>query len=121
MTGIQVLLVAAALFWVGRYLAKLRSTHTSRLLAVLAAVVAMALVLFPEISVRLAHAFGVTRGVDLVIYLALVGFGFLWLHHAHRLRELEGKLVELARAMALAESPARAGAPPPAAPPERRT
>jgi len=121
MTGIQLLLVAAALFWIGRYLAKLRSTHTSRLLAVLAAVVAMTLVLFPEVSVRLAHAFGVTRGVDLVIYLALVGFGFLWLHHAHRLRELEGKLVELARALALAEPAARFASPPPADAPERRS
>lgn len=111
MTGIQVLLVAAALFWIGRYLAKLRSTHTSRLLAVLAAVVAMTLVLFPEVTVRLAHLFGVTRGVDLVIYLAIVGFGFLWLHLAHRIRELEQKLVELVRAQALAGSGAAAAGP----------
>lgn len=102
MTGIQILLVAAGLFWIGRYLAKLRSKNTSRLLAVAAALVAIVFVLFPEITVVLAKALGVTRGVDLLMYVSFVVFGFLWLHLAHRIRELEERVVEMGRAMALA-------------------
>lgn len=101
MTGIQILLVAAGLFWIGRYLAKLRSKNTSRLLAVAAALVAIVFVLFPEITVVLAKALGVTRGVDLLMYVSFVVFGFLWLHLAHRIRELEERVVEMGRAMAL--------------------
>jgi len=101
MTGIQMLLVAAGLFWISRYLAKLRSKNTSRLLAVLAAVVAIVFVLFPETTQFLARVLGVTRGVDLLMYVSFVVFGFLWLHLAHRIRELEERVVEMGRAMAL--------------------
>ncbi|KAB2965504.1 MAG: DUF2304 domain-containing protein [Thermoanaerobaculia bacterium] len=101
MTAIQILLVVAALLWLARYLVHLRSGGATRVLAVLAAGAGILLVVFPDLSTRLAGLVGVTRGVDLMIYVTLVAFGFLWLHQAARIRELEARLVDLARKIAL--------------------
>jgi len=111
MTAIQVLLVVAGLLLLARYLVRLRGTAATRFVAVLAAVAGISLVVFPDLSTRLAHLFGVTRGVDLMIYVTLVAFGFLWLHLASRIRELETRQIDLARKVALD----RADAAPPAA------
>jgi hypothetical protein len=108
MNAIQVLLVAAAFLWLASYLSRVRTLGLTRLLAVLAALGGVVLVLFPTLSTRLAGLFGVTRGVDLVIYVSLVAFGFLWLQLAVRMRGLEDRLVELGRLVALE----RAGAAP---------
>mgnify|MGYP001085870399 CR=1 FL=1 len=101
MNAIQVVLVVALLLWLARYLVRLRTTGGTRLLAIFAALAGITLVVFPELSVVLAHLFGVTRGVDLVIYVTMVAFGFLWLHQAARTRELETRLNDLARQVAL--------------------
>jgi len=101
MIPIQIFLVAAALLWLARYLIRLRSTGATRIVAVLVAAGGILLVVFPELAVRLARLVGVGRGVDLVIYITLVAFGFLWLHQASRIRELEGRVVDLARRVAL--------------------
>jgi hypothetical protein len=101
MNAIQILLVAAAVLWLASYLAQVRTQGLARLVAVVAAFGGITLVLFPALSVRLAKLLGVTRGVDLVIYLSLVGVGFLWLQLATRMRALEGQLTELVRRIAL--------------------
>lgn len=101
MNAIQILLVAAAVLWLASFLSHVRTQGLARVVAVVAALGGIALVLFPGLSVRLARFFGVSRGVDLVIYLSLVGFGFLWLQLAARMRDLEGRLTELVRQLAL--------------------
>ena len=106
MNAIQIILVAAAVLWIVSYLARLRSQGLTRLVAVVAAFAGIVLVLFPGLSVRLARTLGVTRGVDLVIYLSLVAFGFLWLQQATRMRELEGRLTDLVRQIAQQRAPA---------------
>jgi len=111
MTAIQVLLVVAGLLLLARYLVRLRGTAATRIVAVLAGGAGIALVVFPDLSTRLAHLIGVTRGVDLMIYVTLVAFGFLWLHLASRIRELETRQADLARRIALdaMEPTARSG------------
>ena len=47
------------------------------------------------------RGFGVTRGVDFVFYVSFAAFGFLWLHLAGRIRDLEGRLTDLTRRIAL--------------------
>jgi hypothetical protein len=121
MTAIQILLVVAALLWLARYLLHLRSGGGTRVVAVLAAGTGILLVVFPDLSTRLAGLVGVTRGVDLMIYVTLVAFGFLWLHQAARIRELEARLVDLAREVALERAGiGAASAPPPPGPPAHR-
>ena len=116
MNAIQILLVAAAVLWLARFLARGRTQGLARLAAVLAAIGGIVLVIFPDLSVRVAHFVGVTRGVDLVIYLSLVAFGFLWLQQATRVRELESRLTELVRRLALERSTPPAIAAEPRAP-----
>ena len=104
MTGIQVLLVLAALVWIASFLARFRSAGAVRIVAVAAALGAIALVLAPNLSIWLARKMGVARGVDLVIYLGFAAMGFVWLHLAARQRELEAKLDQLVRSKALDEA-----------------
>jgi hypothetical protein len=118
MNAIQVLLIAAMVLWLASYLARVRAQGFARLVAVAAGLAGILLVAFPGLSVRMAKLVGVTRGVDLVIYLSLVAFGFLWLQMVTRVRDLERKLVELSRQLALAaaadripNAPAGAGRP----------
>ena len=118
MNAIQVLLVAAAFLWLVSYLSRVRTLGLTRILAVVAALGGIVLVLFPRLSTRLAGLFGVTRGVDLVIYVSLVAIGFLWLQLAVRMRGLEDRLVELTRVVALDRASA-ADAPTGAADPQR--
>ena len=121
MNAIQILLVAAAVLWLASFLARVRTQGLARLAAVVAALGGIVLVVFPNLSSRLARAVGVTRGVDLVIYLSLVAFGFLWLQQATRIRELESRLAELVRRLALEGSaPAAARASKPESAPARR-
>jgi small membrane protein len=101
MTAIQVILAVAALLWLSRFLKRFRTRGAVRAVAILAALGATSLVLFPNVSVRLAKLFGVARGVDLVIYLGFVALGFLWLHFAARQSDLERKLDDLVRELAL--------------------
>jgi hypothetical protein len=119
MNAIQVLLVAAAILWLTSFLARVRTQGLARVAAVVAALGGIVMVVFPDLSSRLAHLVGVTRGVDLVIYLLLVAFGFIWLQQASRLRELESRLAELVRQQALERSGAgvRDDGSAPAAPP----
>ena len=115
MNAIQIFLVAAAFLWLASYLSRVRTQGLTRIVAVIAALGGVLLVVFPALSVRLARLVGVTRGVDLVIYLSLVAFGFLWLQLATRMRELEARLAELVRQLAL-ERATRAEAAPGQAP-----
>jgi len=83
------------------YLAKLRSTLAGRVLVLLLVLAAFILIADPSLSTLLAHALGVGRGVDLVIYLALLGQGFVILLLFSSLRALGQKLTAVVREMAL--------------------
>ena len=58
------------------FLARLRATRAGRVFVLLLVLAALALVVYPALATGLAHACGVGRGVDLLIYLALLGQGF---------------------------------------------
>lgn len=61
-------------------------------------------VLRPEDVSRLAHWLGVGRGTDLLVYGMAAGFAFFALNTYLRFKEIEGRYVRLARAVALQES-----------------
>lgn len=100
---IQIVLALAAILWLARFLRRGGGGFTARLLALTAGLAGIVLVLYPDLSMRLAALFGVTRGVDLVLYLSIVALGFLWLHQAAKIQELERKLSRLVRDLALRE------------------
>lgn len=59
------------------------------------------LIVFPEIARRLAHAVGIGRGVDFVIYPTVIWLVRESLVSRRRRREDEERLTELARAVAI--------------------
>ena len=83
------------------FLAKLRATRTGRVLVLTLVLAALVLVVYPSLATRLAHALGVGRGVDLLIYLALLGQGFLILLLFSSLRAMGQKLTIVLRELAL--------------------
>ena len=101
MNAIQIVLTVAAVLWLARYLRRGGGGFAARLLAVAAGLAGIVLVVFPDLSMRLATLFGVTRGVDLVLYLSIVALGFLWLHQAAKVQDLERKVASLVRELAL--------------------
>lgn len=102
MTIIQPILVVLLGGGVLVYFMKFRSRLSDRAIVALLTVFAIVLVSYPELTSMLAHAVGVGRGVDLIIYLTLFGYGFILLTLVSKIRVLEGCVIELARAAALA-------------------
>lgn len=92
-----VLLVAG--FWI--YLRFLRSRSRDRLLVLAVFALAGVFVLMPSWSSQLAQRVGVGRGVDLVIYVALLLLGFVCLVLYSQHRQLKTQLTQLARDAAI--------------------
>ena len=75
-----------------------------RAIALLAIGVGGVAVLFPDLVTRAAHAVGVGRGTDLLLYLLCVAFLFTTIGLHMRLAALHDRFVELSRRLALSEA-----------------
>src|SRR5438128_999626 len=102
MMAIQPILTLLLAAVVIAYFVWLRSRLADRIIVLLLAATAFVLIADPSLAIRLAHAVGVGRGVDLFIYLTLFGYGFLGLLLVSKIRSLEAQVTELAQALALA-------------------
>jgi small membrane protein len=73
-----------------------------------------AAVIVPELPDAVAHFVGVGRGADLVMYLAIVSVMFVLLHYYSKFVEMQAKLTELTRQIAImkTESQHKLAAPP---------
>ena len=114
MSAIQVVLVAFAVFAFSRAVIGLRRGTLTVAPFVLwalfwAAVIVVAL--RPETSAAVAHVFGVGRGADLAIYLALVLVFFLLFRLFAKIEDLERQLTRFVRAQALKDLDERKSAP----------
>jgi small membrane protein len=71
-------------------------------------------VIEPEVPQYVAEFVGVGRGADLVMYIAIVGVMFVLLHYYSKFVELQAKMTELVRQIAImkAESQHRLPSPP---------
>ena len=98
---IQPLLILLLVAFVLIYLARLRSHLLGRLIVVFVTGLGILLVILPSLADTFAHLLGVSRGADLVTYLGLTGLILLWLLLYIRLRDLNGQLTILARAIAI--------------------
>ena len=104
MSAIQIVLVAFAVFAFSRVVIGLRRNTLGISAFVLwtmfwATVVVVAL--RPETTAAVAHVFGVGRGADLAIYLALVLVFFLLFRLFAKIEDLERQLTRFVRAQAL--------------------
>jgi hypothetical protein len=61
-------------------------------------------VMVPDLSAEIARLVGVGRGVDLVLYLGILGLSFVCLLLYSKIRELEATLTDLVRSIAIVEA-----------------
>jgi hypothetical protein len=61
-------------------------------------------VLFPESAVVLAHLLGISRGVDLALYLSVILIFFLLFRIYVRLEQVDRQITQIVRAVALREA-----------------
>lgn len=61
-------------------------------------------VIWPDLTTQAANRMGVGRGTDLVLYLAVLGFGFVAIAVYQRISTLESQITTLTRELALRTS-----------------
>ena len=104
MRNIQLLLLA--MFAVGTVLhfRRTKSRLVDRIFVLVFVLAGVVMVSFPETSDWLANILGVGRGVDAVIYFMLVFLSYACLQLYAKIRSQEGRLVELARFIAISNA-----------------
>jgi small membrane protein len=104
MKPIQFILVLFMLIIAGAYFFRLRKKTYDRLIVIFFIVAGVILVMVPDLSAEIARLVGVGRGVDLVLYLGLLGISFVCLLLYSKIRELEATLTDLVRSIAITEA-----------------
>jgi len=97
-TPIQLILISAVIVLA---VTCLRSKLFGRAVPLAVGAAAILLVMLPSAATVIAHRLGVGRGTDLVLYLSLVLIFFLLLRFWAQTRQLESKVTELLRQVAL--------------------
>ena len=101
MRPIQFILIPLLALIVITYLTRFRSRLLDRLIVLSLGTFGIIMILVPDLANSLAHLVGVGRGADLVLYVGLVGLGFLCLILYSKLRFIDAQLVKLARTEAI--------------------
>jgi hypothetical protein len=101
MIPIQFVLISGLLLLGFEYFSRFRSRLWDRALVTGFAAAGIALVANPDYTTKLAHRVGVGRGTDLLLYVSLLGMGFILMLLVSSLRGLQEKLTRLTREIAL--------------------
>lgn len=101
MRPIQFILIPLLALMVIKYLGRFRSRLLDRLIVLSLGTFGIIMIMIPDLANSLAHLVGVGRGADLVLYVGLVGLGFMCLILYSKLRFIEAQLVKLARIEAI--------------------
>jgi small membrane protein len=80
---------------------KRRTAPVHIIVVMLLLALASIFVLAPELSTAMAHAVGVGRGVDLVMYLVQTGLFFIVVHYFTKFVEMNTQITHLAREITL--------------------
>lgn len=101
MNKIQILLLISSLLLLFLYLRFFRNRIFNTLFFVGFFLLGALLIVHPEFAQQTAAFFGVGRGVDLIIYLLLVLFFFLFIAVFYKTRHLGKTIIELVRNRAI--------------------
>ena len=101
MKPIQILLIALVAVLAVLYFARFRTRLLDRVIAVCFVGASVYLLIDPGFASWIAALVGVGRGVDVVIYFALLINGFFLLLLFSKIRELEQRNTELVRGLAI--------------------
>ena len=108
---IQVLLIIGFLVFLFRVIANPASYQLRAWMKILSAFfvfVAIVTVVFPNSTNSVAHALGVSRGADLLLYILTLAFIFGTFHSYIQEQQLQKRIVLLARKIAIIEANQRA-------------
>jgi small membrane protein len=103
MTLIQVILSAGIIIIAVYMYLRLRSTLFDLILIFLFLVTGIVFVIFNEVTDKMAHFMGISRGADMIFYLSILFLFFLILKLYSRLRRVEQNLTELVRKKSIDE------------------
>ena len=109
MLPIQAILIALLVGIGGIYLTALSSRLISRLALLSLVGAGVGFVINPDLTTRIAHSVGVGRGTDLLLYFFCLASVTVFLKLYKKNRDVEEKLTEIARQVALqgAQAPHR--------------
>lgn len=102
---VLVLAVALGALALMRGGANARHLAIRRIMLLAFALVAVFSIFFPVVLTKIAQAFGIGRGTDLVLYALIVSFMVFVASSAQRHRRMEDAVTKLARRLALDETP----------------
>ena len=103
MTLIQIILTSGIIIIAAYMYFRLRSNVLDVILILLFVVVGVVFVIFNEITDKMAHFLGISRGADMIFYLGILFLFFLILKLYARLRRIEQNLTELVRKKSIEE------------------
>ncbi|HEU5167175.1 MAG TPA: DUF2304 domain-containing protein [Chitinophagaceae bacterium] len=103
MTLIQIALTAGIIIIAAYMYLRLRNTLFDLVLIFLFLVTGIVFVIFNEITDKMAHFMGISRGADMIFYLGILFLFFLILKLYSRLRRLEQNLTDLVRKKSIDE------------------
>ena len=101
MIPIQPILIGALVAVALAHVRSFASRLLTRLLTLALVALGVAFVVNPDVTNQLAHVLGVGRGADLVLYALFPGTISMFLHLYRRHRQMEEKVTDLARQMAI--------------------
>lgn len=107
MIGIQILLIVVLLFIMVNFLASQNSSRTKawkKLLLAAFGVAAVLIILWPDSTNRIAHAMGVGRGADLLLYGLTMAFIFTQLNSYVKSKQEQRRIVVLTRKVAILDA-----------------
>jgi hypothetical protein len=98
---IQFVLISGLLLLGFEYFTRLRSRLWDRILVIAFSLAGIGFVAYPDYATKLANRVGVGRGTDLLLYISLLGVGFILMLLFSAIRELQEKMTGIAREIAL--------------------
>lgn len=101
MTPIKIILAILLLLVLRAFLVRPSLMLVKRLTAIIVFLLLLLLVIFPNVSTKIANLIGVGRGVDLIFYISSVFFLFLIIALWRRNNTLMEKITKLSREIAL--------------------
>jgi small membrane protein len=104
MTKFQFILVFLQLFILYSFFKRFNKPAIDKIAIVIILLSGILFAFFPEITNRLAHMMGIGRGADLIMYLAIMGFGYMILLLYSKIKTLESQLVSIVRKQSLEEA-----------------
>jgi hypothetical protein len=110
---IQVVLVPSLILFGVLYFRRYRTLLLDRLFVIGLCALGAVFVMRPNLTMAVAHWFGVGRGADLIFYVGLVGLTFFNLILWSRQRDFDKRLTDLARQIALSNPGEPDVSPPP--------